>query len=564
MKNPVRYRTRPVGGMGVERRPSTGRLGTIVGLCLISSVTLHLFHSGATSQEQGPQSTAGDLDPSFGNRGKVITDFSGNDDTAAAVAIQADGKIVAGGTSTALGGTSDFALARYNSDGSLDPAFGSNGKVTTDFFQDNDSLKATAIDSDGKIIAAGSASRPGERPEFALARYNPDGSLDTTFGANGKTTTNLTGDDVAYAVALQADGKIVAAGTSAIHDFPKFGIARYNRDGSLDTGFGVGGKVNNSIRGGLDWASAVLVQPDNKIVIAGRNNGSTPDNFFAIFRYNANGSPDTSFGTDGAATTEASFTSGATAIALQSDGKIVAAGSAATPAFKSFFALARYNRDGSIDLTFNGFFPGVIHTTFTNGNDGATALAIQSDGKILAAGFAGGNVFFSNCCDFAMARYKRDGRLDPAFGVDGKVVTDFFGHEDSANAIALQSDGKIVLAGVARTTTNVFALARYLVEDFALAFDQPMINADRGTTVPVEIVVNREGGFIGSVTITPPDASAIGVRVKPPGPITTNHARVRVKIKVAASAALGVQKITFTGRDDEGRIRTAALTLNIQ
>src|SRR5262249_36138288 len=151
----------------------------------------------------------------------------------------------------------------------------------------------------------------------------------TTFGANGKTTTNLTGEDAAYAVALQADGKIVAAGASAIHQFPKFGIARYNRDGSLDTGFGVGGKVNNLIRGG-DRAGAVVVQPDNRIVVAG-----TDFEMFAVLRYNANGSPDVSFGGGGAVTTEASFSSAATAIALQSDGKIVAAGLASTPAFKS-------------------------------------------------------------------------------------------------------------------------------------------------------------------------------------------------------------------------------------
>src|SRR5215467_4641280 len=184
--------------------------------------------SRAASQEQARQSAAGDLDLSFGIGGKVITDFSGNDDTAAAVAIQQDGKIIAGGTSTAAGGNSDFALARYNSDGSLDQNFGSNGKVTTDFFQGSDLLHAIAIDSDGRIVAAGSASRPGQRPEFALARYNPDGSLDTTFGASGKTTTNLSGDDAAYGIALAADGKIVVTGASAIHDFPKFGIARYN------------------------------------------------------------------------------------------------------------------------------------------------------------------------------------------------------------------------------------------------------------------------------------------------------------------------------------------------
>ncbi len=285
--------------------------------------------------------------------------------------------------------------------------------------------------------------------------------------------------------------------------------------------------------------------------------------WFAVFRYNANGSPDTSFGLNGGVATDVSLHSAAFAIALQSDGKIVAAGAAASDFLNLFFGLARYNPDGSLDPTV-GFF-GRINTSFTTRNDFATGLAIQGDGRILAAGLAGlpfeGDSGFA---DFAVARYKPNCKLDASFGVDGRVVTDFLGRSDRANAVALQSDGKIVLAGVAQATTNVFAVARYLVEDFTLGLDQPVVSATRGTTVSVEVSVNHVGGFTGSVTLTPPDGSAIGVKVKPASPITTTHPRITVNLKAKLSAQVGAHQITFTGRDDEGRVRAAVLTLNIQ
>src|SRR5215471_9825548 len=201
---------------------------------LTSPVLLQPAPARAALNELEPQSAAGDLDPSFGNGGKVTTGFSGNDDIATCVAIQSDGKIVVGGTSSGPAGNSDFALARYNTDGSLDPNFGSGGKVTTDFFHDDDSLNAIAIQPDGKIVAAGSASRPGQGPQFALARYNPDGSLDSSFGSAGKTTTDFPGQNVAYAIDLAAGGKIIVVGTSFIQNSSQFALARYNPDASLD------------------------------------------------------------------------------------------------------------------------------------------------------------------------------------------------------------------------------------------------------------------------------------------------------------------------------------------
>src|SRR6266536_6144139 len=169
---------------------------------------------------------AGALDPTFGIGGEVTTDFGGSD-SAQAVAIQSDGKILAAG----LSGAGDFALARYNADGSLDPSFGSGGKVTTDF-GGFDLALGVALQSDGKIVAAGQG---GSSFDFALARYNADGSLDTSFGSGGKVTTDFGVFDAATAVAIQRDGKIVATGSTFSSGFQQFALARYNADGSLDT-----------------------------------------------------------------------------------------------------------------------------------------------------------------------------------------------------------------------------------------------------------------------------------------------------------------------------------------
>ena len=542
-------------------RASLGAL--LIVPALMSPAPLQPLIPRAASQELEPQSAAGDLDPSFGNGGKVTTDFSSNNDVATCVAIQSDGKIVVGGTSTDPTGNSDFALARYNSDGSLDTSFGSDGKVTTDFFHDNDSLNAIAVQPDGKIVAAGSASRPGQGPQFGVARYNPDGSLDLSFGSAGKTTTNFPGQDIAYAIAIAPGGKFMVVGTSSVKPASEFALARYNPDASLDTTFGVNGKVVNSIRGLVDDARSAVLQPDGKVIIAGTHNQGDG---FALFRYNTDGTPDNSFGASGAVTTAVSLSSGATALALQPDGKIVAAGSSESGVIKTFFAIARYNADGSLDSTFNeGDLRGFVQTSITSANDAATAIALQNDGKILAAGVAGDpGEFGTGSSDFAIARYKQTGVLDPSFGTKGKVVTDFFGHNDSARGIALQPDGKIILAGVAQAKNNVFALARYLVENFTLAFNQPVINGARGTTVPVGLLINREGGFTDSVTITPPDSSAIGIKLKPAGPLDTTRSTIKVKVKIMSSAPLGPHLIIFTANDDQGRVRTAGLTINIE
>jgi uncharacterized delta-60 repeat protein len=433
----------------------------------------------------------GALDPTFGNGGKVTTDF-GSIDEGLAVALQSDGKIVVVGKSY-NGSNFDFALARYISDGSLDTTFGSNGKVTTDFGNDYDHGFAVALQPDGKIVVAGVVYNAGD---FALARYNSDGSLDTTFGSNGKVTTdfgNGSSSDI-RTIALQPDGKIIVAGRIN----SDFAIARYNSDGSLDATFDTNGIVTTSFSSPAAFCYALTLQPDGKIVAAGENQNGTSHEF-ALARYNGDGSLDATFDTDGRVTTAiGNIWSVGRAIALQSDGKIMVAGSSVI-GIGSDFALARYNFDGSLDTTFGT--NGMVTTDIGNSDDLSSAVAIQPDGKIVVAGssFSGGNN------DFALARYNSDGSLDTTFDTDGKVTTDLGGN-DVGYAIAIQPDTKIVVAG---SKDDDFALARY---DIAAAAMEVTIDVKPGklpNRIELEKKVCKDDDNLYVAILTTPDFDAM-------------------------------------------------------
>jgi uncharacterized delta-60 repeat protein len=347
----------------------------------------------------------GSLDAGFGTSGKVTTSFGANtDDDAHAVALQPDGKIVVAGTSFDNdSGQNSFALARYNADGSLDTNFGSGGLVTTSFGSVNaDYGYAVALQPDGKIVVAGADCITCSDHDFALARYNADGSLDASFSTSGKVTTSFGAntDDLAYAVALQTDGKIVAVGQSFDGSHWHFALARYKADGSADSDFG---KVTTPI-GSDAYASAAALQPDGKIVVAGSS--STGTNYdFALARYNADGSLDSGFGTAGKILTDfGSAHDFGYGVALQPDGKIVAVGSSEVASSESNslvneFAVARYNADGSLDAGFGS--NGKVTTAFGAADDVANAAAIDPHGRIVAVGYTDGGSHL----DFALARY---------------------------------------------------------------------------------------------------------------------------------------------------------------
>jgi uncharacterized delta-60 repeat protein len=385
---------------------------------------------------------AGDLDTSFGSDGQVITDFDGGGDEAHAVALQTDGKIVvAGGSSlTEIGGL--FALARYNPNGTLDTTFG-GGRVTTDV--EGGTAHDVGLQSDGKIVAVGASGGAFDHSSFTLVRYKPNGTPDMTFGSDGLVTTAFRDfNDIATAIALQPDDKIVVAGSSTSDPATgatDFALARYNPNGTLDTTFGGDGRVITAFEGHAA-ALDIALQPDGKIVAVGQaNNPSTGNRDFALARYHPDGTLDTTFGGDGRVTTAFEGDAPANAVALQPDGKIVLAGSVG---FSPDFALARYHPDGTLDTTF---------VTTDGGSGAALDVVLQPDGKFVVAGFIGS--------DFALARFHPNGTVDTTFGGDGRVTTDFGRSSGLASALVLQPDGKLVAAGSVDGAGLDFALARY-------------------------------------------------------------------------------------------------------
>ncbi|MGI8849886.1 MAG: hypothetical protein ACR2HT_06930, partial [Pyrinomonadaceae bacterium] len=390
----------------------------------------------------------GDLDPSFGNGGKVVTSFDNRHSDAYAMAIQSDGKIVVAGQS---------AIVRYNKDGSLDASFGNGGKVAT---PSGTIFYAVAIQPDGKIVIAGRIVT--SNADFVLIRYNKDSSLDTSFGTGGIVITPISSlADIAYAVAIQPDGRIVAAGSSGPFPSVDFALARYNPDGSLDNSFGTGGKVITNINNSANIAYAMALQPDGKVVAAGFSGDSNRD--FALARYNTDGTLDNSFGTGGSVTTSiGSGNDEAYAVAIQSDGRIVAAGYSFERRFD--FALARYNTDGLLDTSFAT--GGKAITSFGRSGGFAYAMAVQSNGKIIVAG----RTTYNNGAysEFALVRYNPNGSLDSSFGRGGKVTTVIGNGSSVVRAVAIQPDGKIVAAGTIYYSQgdgllgSDFALARYL------------------------------------------------------------------------------------------------------
>jgi uncharacterized delta-60 repeat protein len=421
---------------------------------------------------QMAQATDGDLDPTFGTGGMVMTDLNHSTDLANAVAVQSDGKLVVVGQAYKQNDFSgeDFVVTRYNTDGTLDTTFGRGGKVRTDFPGLAAVPSSVVIQPDGKIVVAGGAfplfTFAGN---FELVRYNPNGSLDTSFGNGGIVTTIFPEGSYAFDVALQPDGKIIAAGTVFVDFNPgdmsdtDFALARYNPNGSLDTTFGNSGMVTTDFLGHEDDAFSVLIQPDGKIIAVGSANDPATFYDFAAVRYLSNGTIDTAFGVAGKVRTDFGDQNfdRARSAALQPDGKIVAAGFAISQnGGVQNFAVARYTSNGVLDTTFSG--DGIRQIDFGNCCQGATKVLLQSDGKIITVGGSNGE---SSEDDFLLARLSPRGSLDPTFGVGGKVRTSFGDLNGGANGAALQSDGKIVAVGFQATFSNQwsnFALARYL------------------------------------------------------------------------------------------------------
>lgn len=396
----------------------------------------------------------GTLDNSFDGDGRVITSVGPFADRVTALAIQSNGKIIAAGVCS-NGDDDDFAVARYNTDGSLDNNFDTDGMVVTPIGSGigtaYDQANAVAIQSNGKIVVAGYS-----YTDFALVRYTSTGGLDNSFDGDGILITDFgSSDDQATSVAIQSDGKIVAAGFTwdAITGFD-FAVARYTSTGGTDNSFDGDGKAITDLNS-IDKAMAMCIQADGKILLAGNNED------FAMVRYTTSGSLDNSFDGDGKVTTDISTSfDQVQAVALYSDGKIAVVGRSDNGG-RFDFSLAVFNTNGSPDNNFSGDGKLMIPTACSE--DHATCMAVQNDGKVLVGGYSSSNVNGSNR-DFALYRFNPNGTPDNSFDGDGRVSTNIGNSHEVINAIIVQPDGKIIVAGASRRVNDVyydFALVRY-------------------------------------------------------------------------------------------------------
>jgi uncharacterized delta-60 repeat protein len=372
-----------------------------------------------------------------------------------------------------------FAPRALAAGGDLDPSFGGDGRVIGPADLGGN---AVVVQSDGRIIVAGSATNDLGHPAFGMTRFDADGALDASFGDDGTVTTTFRSGprcfEYATAVVVQNDGKIMAVGLSYCAR-SRFAVVRYDADGTLDAGFGGDGKVLTSVGDpnlcSSDAAAAAL-QPDGKLVAVGQvrcSQGATGlRTGFAVARYGTHGALDTSFSGDGKAITifgPASDSDRASGVAVQPDGRIVAAGTAAEGLDDERFALARYRPHGAPDTSFGG--NGKVRTSFEGPRCGARGhadgLALQGDGRIVVAGVAycAARVGDIPHPRWALTRYDTDGSLDTTFGGDGRVVMVF--QRDSCGdepygGVAIQSDQKIVAGG----TTGCFSRFRFTLARF--------------------------------------------------------------------------------------------------
>jgi uncharacterized delta-60 repeat protein len=524
---------------------------------------------GVLAQNLEPQAAPGDLDTSFGNGGKVTTsfpDFPGA--YGSAMAIQPDGKIVVVGEAESSSGTRVFAIARYNTDGSLDSTFGKKGEVTTDFFGFGDYASAVAIQPDGRIVVGGTCTTTADDTDFALARYNSDGSLDGAFGAGGKLNFDLGGkvEDHINSVLLQSDGRIVVVGPTLLNSSSGLNtaLARFNQNGSLDATFGSGGKVISTL---VNPHKAALTDGNELIVVAGATNltSSASSGDFGMVRFLPSGSLDTRFGNSGLVSTDFfGQRDDALGVTIQNDDKIIVTGIVSDGSGHNEFGVARYTSAGVLDPTFGS--GGKLTTNFGGTDERAISAVQYTSGRIFVGGWTG-QPASSVGREFALARYQSDGTLDPSFGAGGKVVTEFGpGSIDALSAIAVTPDARSLIAVGASNSS--FAIARYVAfappAGFSLGFDPSSAAGERGTTVRIRVLINRTNGFTGNVTITPPDTSGIGVKVKPGDAVSTTGDSINIKFKIKGQALQGPQHLVFKGQDDSGGATSATLTLVIQ
>jgi uncharacterized delta-60 repeat protein len=464
---------------GVSAAPavvSTGAGSVDIVLAAVATAPHSLPTTGSAQGQGGGQSAskpltvtvrglAGEVDTSFAG-GSIVTPVDIGEDYVNAVAVQSDGKVLVAGASSTIKGTK-VSLLRYGRDGGLDTSFGNGGKVLTALgARGNDSASAIAVQADGKIVVAGSSDQGGTAGlDFALLRYNADGSLDATFGNGGIVLTDLgSATDRAWAVLLMADGKIVLGGetnTGTTAGGVDFALARYRADGSLDAAFGNGGRVVTSLKSatGTDSVRALAVQTvnGNTRILAAGGEGD-----FIAARYTDAGTLDASFGVNGKVVGLFNATIGsARAMAVLPSGEAVLAGH-----IGHNFAAVQLTTDGQLDSRFGAAHDGRFTQAVSAANwDEATALVRQADGKLILGGWVyAGN---STAGDFATLRLNADGSVDAGYGTAGVTIKPMAAasKNDLAHAAVLQPDERIpsvraIVAGEANGSNHDVALTR--------------------------------------------------------------------------------------------------------
>jgi uncharacterized delta-60 repeat protein len=402
---------------------------------------------------------SGWLDTTFGTNGVVTADLGSDADAGRQIVLQTDGKIILAGYSHVEPNDPDdpydsgswiILISRYNSDGSPDTTFGINGKITVD----NASFSGSkvALQSDGKLIVGG---KSGE--EFAVIRYNSDGSLDTTFGTNGMGVFDWSYDEIRQDfsdMTIQPNGKIVIVGDNSVAqaNYTDFVFARFNSDGTSDISdliYSQGTRYNS--------AEAVAIQSDGKIVISGYMQDDDGHNHLSLIRLKSDGTLDKSaFGKNGLVDILISgyFQNSGGALTLQSDGKIVVAGGEYVDHYTNEnLVITRFNKNGTLDKTFNK--TGIVRTDFGAQEEGRD-VHLQADGKILVVGTS--STFDSD--SLLIVRYNKDGSLDKTFGDNGKLIGGLGEGSSSGREFQIQPDGKVVVTG---SSNGDAFLARYIV-----------------------------------------------------------------------------------------------------
>jgi len=396
-----------------------------------------------------PASTAaGAVDTCFGANGTVTTDITNDRDYSRALALQSDGKIVVAGISGygATAGNADFTVVRYNTDGSLDTSFDDDGIVITDIgpgTNDDDYCRGMAIQPDGKIIIGGRSFLTPSTYGLVVARYNTDGSLDTTFDGDGKAQFEMPAIIEMYGFALQSDGRILIAGRSFLNGIFTGLIARFNTNGSLDTSFGTNGSTTASVSG----IFSVALQPDGKIIASGTQG---PDPAFAIARLNPNGSLDTSFGTNGVTTYHPTVNDQNWFVKQRFDGQIFIGGHSQVVQGDARGILLRYGQDGTLGQSV--IYPD--QNAFWN-------MGFQLDGKQLVVGAS-----FVPSSGFTIKRFIDVNLPDPTFNGGASAVKFLPANVPEAsgvNAIVMTRDNRVVVAGSVTEQNNTTAGWRWAV-----------------------------------------------------------------------------------------------------